>query len=79
MTYEIVGTTDALYLQAPQGLDRPYHGLRTDAGYHQACFGVDNITSLTEVRLEWDGMNPNDGSTRSVCRAGTPSCWTGPA
>ena len=58
LTYEIVGTTDALYLQAPQGLDRPYHGLRTDAGYHQACFGVDNITSLTEVRLEWDADEP---------------------
>ena len=58
LTYEIVGTTDALYLQAPQGLDRPYHGLRTDAGYHQACFGVDNITSLTEVRLEWDANEP---------------------
>ena len=59
LTYEIVGTTDALYLQAAQGLDRPYHGLRSDAGYHQACFGVDNSTALTEIRLEWDADEPH--------------------
>lgn len=58
LTYELIGSTDALYFQATQGLDRPYHGLRTDAGYHQACFGVDNSTALTEVQLEWDAEEP---------------------
>ena len=54
LVYEIIGQTDGFYLQSSTGLSRPFHGLRTDAGYHQACFEVDNASALTELRLEWD-------------------------
>ena len=59
MTYEVIGATGGLYLRGPEGLDRPYHGLRSDAGYHQACFGVDDPTRLTEVQIEWDRDEPD--------------------
>lgn len=58
LVYEIIGQTDGFYLQASSGLERPFHGLRTDAGYHQACFAVDNASELTELRLEWDRSEP---------------------
>ena len=58
LVYEVIGQTDGLYLQSATGLDRPFHGLRTDAGYHQACFDVDNASELTELRLEWDRSEP---------------------
>ncbi|MGA0353026.1 MAG: hypothetical protein ACO3NY_05175 [Poseidonia sp.] len=58
LTYEVVGATGGLFLRGPEGLDRPYHGLRTDAGYHQACFGVDNPSTLTDVQFEWDRDEP---------------------
>ena len=59
LTYEIIGSTGGFYLQASRGLERPYHGLRTDAGYHQACFAVGNGSDLTEVAFEWDRESPD--------------------
>lgn len=58
MVYEVIGQTGGFYLQSTTGLERPYHGLRTDAGYHQACFDVENASALTELRLEWDNPEP---------------------
>jgi len=54
LVYEVIGQTDGLYLQSSTGLARPFHGLRTDAGYHQGCFEVDNASALTDLRFEWD-------------------------
>ena len=59
LIYEVIGSIGGLYLQASSGLERPYHGLRTDAGYHQACFNVENGSELTEVVLEWDRSSPD--------------------
>ena len=59
LTYEVVGSTGGLFLRAPSGLDRPYHGLRSDAGYHQACFDVGDGPSLTELQFEWDRDEPD--------------------
>ena len=59
LTYEVVGSTGGLFLRATSGLDRPYHGLRTDAGYHQACFDVGDGPSLTELQFEWDRDEPD--------------------
>lgn len=59
LTYEIVGSTGGLFLRAPAGLDRPYHGLRSDAGYHQACFDVADGPSLNDVQIEWDRDEPD--------------------
>ena len=59
LTYEVIGATGGLFLRGPEGLDRPYHGLRSDAGYHRGCFGVDDPTRLTEVQLEWDRDEPD--------------------
>ena len=58
LVYEVIGQTDGLYLQSSTGLERPFHGLRSDAGYHQACFAVSNASELTELRLEWDRSEP---------------------
>jgi hypothetical protein len=58
LVYEVIGQTEGLYLQSSTGLNRPFHGLRTDAGYHQACFGVDNASELTALRFEWDRSEP---------------------
>ena len=41
------------------GAGPPYHGLRTDAGYHQACFDVGDGPSLTELQFEWDRDEPD--------------------
>ena len=54
LVYEVIGQTGGLYLQSSAGLERPFHALRSDAGYHQACFDVENASELTTVRLEWD-------------------------
>lgn len=58
LVYEVIGQTEGLYLQSSTGLDRPFHGLRSDAGYHQACFAVDNASQLTTLNLEWDRSEP---------------------
>jgi len=58
LVYEVIGQTDGLYLQSSTGLERPFHGLRSDAGYHQACFAVSNASELTQLRLEWDRSEP---------------------
>ena len=58
LVYEVIGQTDGLYLQSSTGLERPFHGLRSDAGYHQACFAVSNASELTELRLEWARSEP---------------------
>ncbi len=58
LVYEIIGQTGGFYLQSSNGLERPYHGLRTDAGYHQGCFDVENASALTALRLEWDNTEP---------------------
>ena len=59
MVYEIIGKPAAFYLQTSTGLDRPFHGLRTDAGYHQACFAVDNASELEELSLTWKADEPS--------------------
>ena len=58
LVYEVIGQTEGLYLQSSTGLERPFHGLRSDAGYHQACFAVDNASELTALNLEWDRSEP---------------------
>ena len=58
LVYEVIGQTEGLYLQSSTGLERPFHGLRSDAGYHQACFAVDNASQLTTLNLEWDRSEP---------------------
>ncbi len=58
LVYEVVGQTGGLYLQSSTGLERPYNGLRTDAGYHEACFALDETTALTNVTLSWANKEP---------------------
>ena len=70
--------TGGLYLRGPEGLDRPYHGLRSDAGYHQACFGVDDPTRLTEVQIEWDRDEPDRWLNPLGLSGRTRSCSTEP-
>ena len=59
VVYEVIGQPAALYLQSSSGLERPFHGLRTDAGYHQACFGVENASALEELALSWKSEEPS--------------------
>ena len=58
LTYEVVGSTGGLFMRAVEGLDRPYHGLRTDAGYHQACVDVARSDALRTITFEWDSDEP---------------------
>ena len=58
LIYEVIGQIEGFYLQSSTGLERPFHGLRSDAGYHQACFAVENASELTNLNLEWDRSEP---------------------
>ncbi|MBR68109.1 MAG: hypothetical protein CMA86_01180 [Euryarchaeota archaeon] len=58
LVYEVVGTLEGLYLQSATGLEQPFHGLRTDAGYHQACFSLEDDASLASVELTWKRDEP---------------------
>jgi hypothetical protein len=59
VVYEVIGQPAALYLQSSSGLERPFHGLRTDAGYHQACFKVEDASALEELGLSWKSEEPS--------------------
>ena len=62
LVYETIGQPAALYLQSSSGLERPFHGLKTTAGYHQACFSVSNASELEAFSLTWK----NDEASRWV-------------
>ena len=53
LTYEIIGSNRGLFLQSATGLERSYHALQIDPGYHENCFAVENTSELTEVAFEW--------------------------
>lgn len=59
LVYEVIGKVEGLYLQSTTGLERPFHGLRTDAGYHQSCFALDNNGTLDNVTLSWKAEQPD--------------------
>ena len=62
LVYEIIGQVEGLFLQTTSGLERPFHGLRTEAGYHQSCFALDANATLDTVSLTWNA----DRSSRWV-------------
>ena len=62
LMYEVIGSNEGLYVQSETGLERPFHGLRSDAGYHQACFKLASDEPLTNLTFTWD----SDGSKRWI-------------
>lgn len=58
LVYEIIGNSEGLYLQSNSGLERPFHGLRTDAGYHQSCFTLTDDAPLESLNFTWKRDDP---------------------
>ena len=41
------------FSESATGLERSYHALQIDPGYHENCFAVENTSELTEVARKW--------------------------
>ncbi|MGB1354361.1 MAG: hypothetical protein ACPG79_01050 [Poseidonia sp.] len=58
MTYEVIGEVNGLYIQSSSGLERPFHALRQDAGYHQGCFDLDADSTIEHLNISWKADEP---------------------
>jgi len=53
LVYEIIGSTDAVYVNASSGFDRPFHALQASAGYHQSCFALNTSSTVDALTFTW--------------------------
>jgi len=58
LTYEVIGQVEGLYVQSTNGLERPFHALRQDAGYHQGCFDLDAEGTIEHLNISWKADEP---------------------
>ena len=58
LTYEVIGQVEGLYVQSSNGLERPFHALRQDAGYHQGCFDLDAEGTIEHLNISWKADEP---------------------
>jgi len=53
LVYEVIGSPDAVYVNASSGLERPFHALQATAGYHQSCFALNTSSTMETLTFTW--------------------------